>query len=159
MPTYYFFDSSAFVKHYHTETGTAEVDRLFTEADAVILLSRLGVVETQSALARKVREGLLTTEAFTLACTRLQSDAHARHFLVLSLTEEHYQRAEGLIKTYGPDKDFRRLRSLDALQLAVALDSRDRGRLSWFVAADGPLCKVAEAEQLSIINPDPPKDS
>ncbi len=159
MPTYYFFDSSAFVKHYHAETGTAEVDRLFTGADVVILLSRLGVVETQSAFARKVREGHLTPEAFALTCTRLLNDARARHFLILPLTEAHYQRAEGLIKTYGPDKNFRRLRSLDALQLAVALDSRDRGRLNWFVAADGPLCKVAEAERLSIINPDPPKDS
>ena len=71
MPTYYFFDSSAFVKHYHAETGTAEVDRLFTGTDAVILLSRLGVVETQSAFARKVREGHLTPEAFTLVVTSL----------------------------------------------------------------------------------------
>ena len=35
MPTYYYFDSSAFVKHYHTEAGTEEVERLFAEPEAV----------------------------------------------------------------------------------------------------------------------------
>jgi predicted nucleic acid-binding protein len=55
MP-HYFLDSSALVKHYHAETGTADVDRLLAEPNARHFIARLTVVEVQSALVRKVRE-------------------------------------------------------------------------------------------------------
>ena len=154
MPTYYFFDSSALVKRYHAEVGTAEVERIFNEAEAVLLISRLTLVEVQSAFARKVREGELGPEAFALACQRLSGDVVQKQVQVLRMTEGHYQTAERLVQKYGPDKSFRRLRSLDALQLSVALEQRERGRLTRFVAADGNLCKLAEVENLTVINPE-----
>ena len=48
-----------------------------------------------------------------------------------------------------------RLRALDALQLAVALELRNRGLIDLFVAADRILCQVAGLEGFSVINPDP----
>ncbi len=56
----YFFDSSALVKRYHPEVGTVDVNRLFSEQHSRHFIARLAVVEVQSALVRKVREGLIS---------------------------------------------------------------------------------------------------
>lgn len=45
----YFFDSSALVKRYHPEVGTADVNRLFHEENARHFIARLAVVEVQIA--------------------------------------------------------------------------------------------------------------
>jgi hypothetical protein len=45
-----------------------------------------------------------------------------------------------------------RLRTLDALQLAVAIDLRSRGPSVTFVCADVVLCALAKSEGLSVIN-------
>jgi len=45
------------------------------------------------------------------------------------------------------------VRTLDALHLTVAIDIRAREGLDVFVCADKDLCAVAEAEQLSVLNP------
>jgi predicted nucleic acid-binding protein len=155
MPTYYFLDSSALVKHYHPEDGTAEVDRILNEVDAHHIIARLTVVEAQSALVRKMRMGELSEPAFDLACQRLREDIAQLRLRVLRMTEWHYQTAEHLLHKYAPrqGKQQPRVRTLDALQLAVALDRRNRGQLNWFVCADDNLCQAAQEEQLSVLNP------
>jgi len=55
--TAFFLDTSALVKRYHEEVGTPEIDRLFDDPQAELIISRLGFVELQSALASKVRSG------------------------------------------------------------------------------------------------------
>ena len=50
-------DTSAAVKHYHTEVGTAKVDALLAVTGSRHFLSVLGVVELHSAFARRVRTG------------------------------------------------------------------------------------------------------
>jgi len=45
------------------------------------------------------------------------------------------------------------LRTLDALQLAVALDLKAQGLLDFFVCADEILCQVAEKEGITVVNP------
>ena len=47
-----------------------------------------------------------------------------------------------------------RVRALDALQLAVALELRNQGLVDHFVAADRTLCEVARLEAFSVINPE-----
>jgi hypothetical protein len=46
------------------------------------------------------------------------------------------------------------LRTLDALQLAVALDLAAQDLVEHFVVADQPLADVASLEGLKIINPE-----
>ena len=46
------------------------------------------------------------------------------------------------------------LRTLDALQLAVALDVNRRGSLTSVLAADNTLIEVAAAEGLPVANPE-----
>jgi hypothetical protein len=49
-----------------------------------------------------------------------------------------------------------KIRTLDALQLATALDLRERAVLDHFMCADVNLCQIATAEGLSVINPESP---
>ena len=63
----------------------------------------------------------------------------------------HFRDAERLINTYGSDS---RLRTLDALQLAVALSLQQRGLVGIFVCADRVLCDVAERVGFSVLNPE-----
>jgi hypothetical protein len=56
MPRY-FFDTSALVKNYHAEAGTAEVQRILADTSSEFLISRLATVEMLSGFAGKVRTG------------------------------------------------------------------------------------------------------
>ena len=55
--TFYFLDTSALVKRYHLEAGSANVAKILAEPHSTHLISRLGLVEAVSAFALKVREG------------------------------------------------------------------------------------------------------
>jgi hypothetical protein len=72
------------------------------------------------------------------------------------MTEGHYNTAEQLLRTYGPQPGQPRLRTLDALQLAVASDVHQRLGIDKFVAADDDLCAAAQSEHLPVLNPTRP---
>lgn len=149
----YFFDTSALVKFYHAEAGTQRVADAFAEADRKIRISILGFLETQSAFAMKVRTGGLVRTAAGVQRARLMLDIAAGEIEVLVLTPEHIDLATRLIGRYS---FARRLRTLDALQLAVAVDLHNEGRLDFFVASDKALLEVAVLEGLAVLNPEAP---
>jgi hypothetical protein len=70
------------------------------------------------------------------------------------LTTDHFEAAEHLITRYALSM---RLRTLDALQLAVALDLKDQGLVDHFVAADLALLDVAALAGLNVTNPVSPR--
>lgn len=143
----YFLDSSAVGKNYHAEVGTAEVERLLKEPGARHFISRLTVIEVPSIFAGKVRTGVITEADFQLLRRRFLTDVTQRQFSVIRLTGFHYQEAERLINQHAPRRS---LRTLDALQLSVALDLRTRGMLDQFVCADRSFC--AEARIVRIVS-------
>jgi hypothetical protein len=69
------------------------------------------------------------------------------------LVSSSFQTAENLIRRLAPAQN---LRTLDALQLAVALDLRDQDLLTQFICADQRLCAIAAVEGLSVVNPEVP---
>jgi predicted nucleic acid-binding protein len=146
----YFFDTSAVVKRYRPEDGTAAIDAIFADEAAVRFLSRLGVVETISALATKVRTGELTPEDYAVARKKFLGDLSAGSMSSVRLLVGHYRMAEQFVDRHAVT---RRLRILDALQLSVAIDLRDQRRLDVFVCADEALCEIARQEGLSKVNP------
>ncbi len=150
MPQY-FFDTSAAVKYYHTETGTPAVSAIFKQPGRQVRVSSLGFLEIQSAFALKVRSGALDRKAAGMQRARLLLDVAAGEIEVYGLTPEHFLTAERLIGRHG----FRyRLRTLDALQFAVALDLATQGLVDHFLVADQPLAEVASLEGLNVINPE-----
>jgi hypothetical protein len=149
----YFFDSSGLAKYYHPEAGTARVMAIFREPGRQILISRLTVLEMHSMFAIKVRMGALATvEADTLS-RRFRADIVSNNLQVFAVTDLHYGHAERLVLQYGFEY---RLRSLDALQVAVALDLQAQGMLPRVVAADKTVCEIAAIEGLPVIDPQIP---
>ena len=149
----YFLDSSALGKHYHAEIGTARVDALLQEPDSQHFISRLTVVEIHSVFAGKVRTHLLSEADFHLLRLQFVNDIARRLLHVIRLTDMHYREAERLLQRHALTRS---LRTLDALQLAVALDLHRRGMLDAFVGADQNLCRIAQEEGLVVINPEQP---
>jgi len=147
----YFFDSSALAKRYHPETGSSEVERLFAEPGREIRISRLSFVEIQSVCAMKVRGGFLTVEEAEMQRERLMADIASGEIEVRSVTAGHFTIAEQLIARHGYTH---RLRTLDALQLAVACELWGEKLLDKFVVADKVLGEVAALEGLLVLNPE-----
>jgi predicted nucleic acid-binding protein len=147
----YFFDTSAIVKYYHAEPGTAEVSRIFAEPDRKIAISSIGFVEIQSAFAIKVRSGTLDPKNAGMQRARLMLDVAAGQLEVYRLAHQHLEAAELLIGRYS---FTRRLRTLDALQLAIALDLSRQNLLGHFVVADKALAEIASIEGLMVVNPE-----
>lgn len=150
MPAY-FFDSSALVKLYHLEVGTPVVDQIVNAADNLVRVSRLTVAELTSAFAIKVRTQSINREDADLFLRQFRRDITSGKLDVFSIGESEFSLAELLVERYAFDS---RLRALDALQLAVALELWNQKLVDHFVAADAILCEIAGLEGFSVINPE-----
>ena len=149
----YFFDSSALAKRYHSELGTARVLSIFQEIGREVRISRLSFLEIHSVFAMKVRGGVISRSEAAVLRARLLADVAAGEIEVCSITTDLFTEAERLI---GQHSFSHRLRTLDALQLAVALGLAKQGLLDRFVVSDRALAEVAALEGLMVINPEVP---
>jgi predicted nucleic acid-binding protein len=147
----HFFDSSALVKLYHPEAGTPAVDQIVNSAGNLVRISRLTVAELTSAFAIKVRTQSINREDADLFLRQFRGDVATGKLEIFSVAESEFAMAELLVGRYAFDL---RLRALDALQLAVALELRNQELVDHFVAADTVLCEVARLEGFSVINPE-----
>ena len=144
-----FIDTSALVKYYHPEDGTQVVTRLFAEPGTRHYLSRLSLVETVSAFAVKFRLRQVDDQGFDDLRRRFYPDIGQGRFRGMPVTTARYQEATPLIERHVRIG----LRTLDAIQLAVALALSHQGVIDHFVCADQRLCDTAIEEGLSVINP------
>lgn len=149
--TDYFLDTSALAKHYHQEAGTDVVEQVVEHPTSPCFLSRLTTVELYSVFARRVRTRELDNNAFRLLRQRFSADIVDRKLTVVRMTDDHYRVAQNLLLKHATERS---LRTLDALQLAVAVDLHELGLLDRFVCSDVQLCKVAALEGLSVLNPE-----
>ncbi|PYS26552.1 MAG: hypothetical protein DMG11_19490 [Acidobacteria bacterium] len=153
MPNY-FLDTSALAKLYHQESGSDYMDRILEQQGSRSLISRLSIVEFESVLAMKVRTKEIDQPALEVVRRRFRSDlARQRLFVAPPVHESHFQSARKLLVQYGVSEG---LRTLDALQLAIALDLHRLGNISTIVAADQRLCRVSSLAGCTAINPEQP---
>jgi predicted nucleic acid-binding protein len=146
----YFLDTSALVKRYHPEAGTPIVDQVFAEADADIIISRLVLIEIVSAFALKVRSGTIDSPKFEAYRKQVHRDIRTKAIRVARMLVRHFELADELLCRRSTTH---RLRTLDALQLAVAIDLQLRGVTATFVSADDVLNSLATLEGLTVLNP------
>jgi predicted nucleic acid-binding protein len=149
----YFLDTSALAKLYHAETGSDSVDRIFSETGSRHYISRLSIVEMESVFAIKSRIGQVDLPSLLLARRRLEVDLALRRLLVAGVYDAHFRAALQLLFQYGLTES---LRTLDALQLSVAVGLKRAGLATVFVAADQKLCRVAVCEGFIVVNPEQP---
>ncbi|MGQ9652409.1 MAG: type II toxin-antitoxin system VapC family toxin [Phycisphaerae bacterium] len=145
----YFYDSSALVKLYVEEPGSARaLDILESSSAGEIVISRLAPVEVASALVRRSRQGDFGEEQLTTALGLLDSDVE-RRCQVVEVGGATMLRAMTLVRCYA-------LRAADAIHLACALlVRRNAGEAESFaiVSSDRELNAAAQAEGLSVIDP------
>jgi hypothetical protein len=92
---------------------------------------------------RPRRTGEIDQQSVLIARRRLEADLGRRRLLVAAINDEHFRSARQLLFRHGA---VDALRTLDALQLSVALRLKREGLVTVFVAADRRLCRVAMLE-------------
>jgi uncharacterized protein len=145
----YFLDSSALVKRYHQETGSAHVDQLFQAPGNRFFISRLALVEVHSSFARLVREDVLTESDFDKLILRLDDDVASGALTVAAVSSRRLEGASSILGMHGLANT---VRTLDAIHLATALALNGRGRIAAFVAADRKLLAAAAACGLATLD-------
>ena len=140
-----YLDTSALVKHFVLEKGSERV-REIVGAREPVATSKIGYAEVHAALARRRREGDLSTRQYARACRNFEE--FWQIYVRVDLRDEVLLLARDLIKR-------RPLRGFDAIHLALALTlGRELGEEMRFVAADARLLGAAKAEGLRVLNPE-----
>lgn len=138
-------DSSVIVKRYYEESGSVRIrghwigtDRIFT--------SRVAYAEVHAALARKRRDGGLSTPAFRAVVSAFEADWPAYDQIVVdSATLAEVRRLVGK----------HALRAYDAIHLSAALWLRNQlGGTIEFWVSDDRLEAAARKERLTTVNPE-----
>jgi predicted nucleic acid-binding protein len=145
-----YLDSSAVVKHYIREKGSAWVRELIDAQENEVTISQLTVVEVAAAVEKRRRMKEISQYHCVRTLVRLAIDYRQRYTIV---------RVSDPIVELAVDLTSRHpLRAYDAVQLATALRLNQimlENRLPslTFVSADGLLCDAAKAEGMSAENP------
>lgn len=147
----FYLDSSAAVKRYVAETGTAWIIGLLKpSANNIIYIAQITGVEVVSAISRRQRGGSLTAPAANKAIARFKRDFQNK-LRILRLTDAVTNEAIRLAETHG-------LRGYDAVQLATAIELSNRLTANnlppiTFISADNQLNQDAQNEGLAVDNP------
>jgi uncharacterized protein len=147
----YFFDSSALVKRYVSETGSKWIFSLVRpSSNNLIYVARIAGVEVTSALARR-RKGNKLSPADTVKAIKRFEKHFNRRYGKVNITSD-------LIASAMKLADNHSLRGYDAVQLAAALEIESEIKVVGasgllFVSADNELNIAAQNEGLAVENP------
>lgn len=150
MPVH-FCDSSALVKRYVTETGTAWLTAtLDPNVGSRIYIAQITIVEVVSAVTRRERGGHITANDAANALTRFENDWR-KEITIIELSAALIDEAVALARKYD-------LRGYDAVQLATVLEvHNERTALGLLpltlLSADTDLNAAAVSEGLTVDNP------
>jgi uncharacterized protein len=149
--THYFLDSSALIKRYVAEQGTAWVRAISLPNEGnTIVVAHVTPIEVFSGISRRKREGVIAPR--TAHAIRLLLNRHVqREYMVVELVLPLIQRAQDLLDKYA-------LRAYDAIQLASGLIANSRLTAAKllplvFVSADTRLLTAVTSEGLTVEDP------
>ena len=149
--TVYFCDSSALVKCYVQEQGSAWMRTLLDPtAGHHLYLASITGVEVIAAVTRRLHRGDIAVRDSAAAVAQFRQDFTQRYRLI-DLTPALVAWAMTVAETHG-------LRGYDAVQLATAMEVHTRGLALGLpaltlVSADGELNMAARAEGLMVEDP------
>ena len=151
MVSAYFLDTSALVKKYMTEMGTAWIETLTDpDLDNKIILARVTWVETLSAFTRLHREKKIDPSLLAQNIQVFKRDWESQYQIV-EVEKSDFERAGELVQKHS-------LRAYDSIQLASALKiysafAQTAPNAFTFVSADDRLINAAQTENLNVENP------
>ncbi|MCD4721773.1 MAG: type II toxin-antitoxin system VapC family toxin [Desulfobacula sp.] len=131
-----FFDSSSFIKKFIAEQGSMEVDEYCQQA-SMLGLSIICLPEMMSALNRKVREGNLSAEKYSIIKEQITADIE--DIQIVNLVPEVIESTLTLLEN-------NMLRSLDALHISCAVT----WNAELFISSDKRQIKAAENAGLRV---------
>ncbi len=134
-----YLDTSALVKLYVEETGTAEVVS-WVDAATVVATSRVAFAEARAAFARHRREGGFTPGLWRKAVAILDDDWS--RYAIVEVTD-------GVVRSAGQLADRHALRGFDAIHLASALELRGDQNEVRFGCFDDRLSLAARKAKLA----------
>jgi uncharacterized protein len=149
--TAFFVDSSALVKRYVLETGTAWVRGLTRQSPSrLIYIAHITAVEVTCAVARRRKGKTLTPPRASSILRRFRQHLAAR-YIVIEVTPDLLDEAMRLGNAHA-------LRAYDAVQLALALEVNRSHQADGFgpvtlISADQALNDAATAEGLTVEDP------
>ncbi len=142
-PESYFVDTSALFKRYVQETGSDIIENIFA-AETSRFISVITTVEVVSNLRRLVAlDGVLSEEEFGIVKAMFFQDIAENRLELVDIT------AATINKSLDICTD-QYVTPLDSLQLAAALTMAEK---PYFVCSDKKLIRLAEAEGLTVIDP------
>lgn len=147
----FYFDTSALVKRYATETGSVWVSELCQpDHGHLIATAQVTKAEAAAAFAGKHRSEGLAQLQYDQMLQDLDHD-FSYQYLLVEIDQALVDLAVNLTKR-------QKLRGYDAIQLAAALTLRDilpapETRPLTFIAADHNLLEAAQNEGLLVTNP------
>ena len=133
-----FLDTSALVKFYHEEKGTASITALILDCSGDIFISELAKLEIISSFCRRFRSKEIDEDAYQEALEAFREDL--QRYKLVPLTYLVLKKAEVILLDLAPTTG---LRTLDALHLATFILGSSSDSL--FVAGDKILLQAAEA--------------
>ncbi len=143
MVNHYYFDTSALVKRYFPEAGSALMDGLFKQ-NRVVITASLTYAEVYSAISRLHREAKLSETELASLSKNFEEDWAGS--VIVDFTAEVRKKTPGLLRRFP-------LRGADAVHLASAITAKERGLDLSFVVCDGKLFSAAKDYGLTVINP------
>jgi len=153
-PTRYFYlDASALAKRYAPEIGSQIVDHLFARLtpDRLIVLN-VGIAEVVSILVRKHNTGKLSAGDFSQALLELRTEVTTAAAIKKAAADTP------LVISSFPIIIQHSINATDAILLYTAIDFaidyRARGDDLALVASDQRLLRAAQAEGLTVFNPE-----
>lgn len=147
----FFCDSSAIVKIYVAETGSAWISTIANPAMGNrIYVARITLVEVVSAISRREKSGQLTTSDANNSRSGFEQDFLSQ-FRKVEINQDLTERAAQLARKYA-------LRGYDAIQLAAVLETESERLASGLssvtvLSADTDLNTAAVSEGLTVDNP------
>jgi uncharacterized protein len=146
----YFIDSSALVKRYANEVGSAWVLELFNlKSSNKIFIAAITGVEIIAAIARRSRGGSISPINTTALCSQFRND-YQTDYQIVQITNNIIDSGMKLAETYS-------LRGYDAVQLAAACAVNAvclTNNISLtFVSADNELNIAVLGERIRVENP------
>jgi len=147
----YFLDSSALVKRYINEKGSAWIKSVTAAGTGnTVIISRITWVEVLSAFARLQRESRIDPSDIAAVIQSFRYDLET-HYKIIETGQTVIEKAGEYVQKHP-------LRAYDSVQLASAmvlypffLDIRPE--IFTFVSADDRLLSAAQKEGMSIENP------
>lgn len=146
----YFLDTSALAKRYLMEKGSNRIRSLLERREDVFYQAFLTPLEVASALYQRLRSQDISQDELSFLLRAYAAHSN-QDYLLIPYSVALIDRAVALVARHV-------LRALDAVQLASALELRDRLPADTlplsFLAADDRLLDAARQEHLQAENPE-----